>query len=84
MDRSFKVWKAQVAAYLVNLKPSDGEMERVRAYLVNRCDVLRSRWITSFLADLCRFSDRFNLTYPEGLIPSNGEIEEWLSEKVEA
>jgi len=68
-------WKAQMMAYLVRQPPS-----KERDSLKDQLERLRSRWLTSFLADLGRYESASDTKIPAELIPSQEEIEMWSRE----
>ena len=81
MARDFGTWKSQLTVWLMKL-PDKGKREtfdfnQQRNALINRLDNLRSRWLASFLADLHRFCDFWQIKIPQELLPTPEEIESW-------
>ncbi|MEM0450093.1 MAG: hypothetical protein QXO17_00790 [Nitrososphaerota archaeon] len=62
-------------AYLVRQPPS-----KERDSLIERLEKLRSRWLTSFLADLSKYERATGTRIPAELLPSQEEIEAWSRE----
>ena len=79
--RNFGTWKAQVITWLLQL-PSKGrrdtfDFDQQRNRLIDKLDNLRSRWLASFLADLHRFCNFWEIEIPKDLLPTKEEIESW-------
>ncbi|MEM2270198.1 MAG: hypothetical protein QXP93_05195 [Nitrososphaerota archaeon] len=73
--RDFRTWKAQMMAYLVRQPPS-----KERDSLIEQLEKLRSRWPSSFLADLSRYERATGTKIPNDLLPREEEIEMWSRE----
>ncbi|MEM2233478.1 MAG: hypothetical protein QXP81_08075 [Nitrososphaerota archaeon] len=63
--RDFRTWKAQMMAYLVRQQYSK-ELDS----LIDRLEKLRSRWLSSFLADLSKHESATGTKIPPELLPS--------------
>jgi len=83
--RSFKVWKNQVLVWLMSLeskgKRDTFDFDSQRDYLINKLENLRSRWLSSFLADLHRFCRFWQIVIPKELLPTQEEIVNWHERK---
>lgn len=77
--RDFAVWKSQVMLWLIKL-PSKGEdFNNQKRVLITKLESLRSRWLSNFLSLLYNFTDFWEIKIPSELLPSNEELENWLS-----
>jgi len=63
-------------AYLVRQPPS-----KERDSLIEQLEKLRSRWLTSFLADLSKYESASGIKIPDELLPSQEEVEMWSRER---
>jgi len=63
-------------AYLVRQPPS-----KERDSLIDQLEKLRSRWLSSFLADLSKYESASGTKIPPELLPSQEEIEMWSREQ---
>ena len=75
--REFKLWKAQLMNYLIKIQKDDPKFKEQKMMMISKLDNLRSRWISSFLADLYRFADYWNIDITKYL-PSDEEIKLWI------